>query len=210
MAGVVKMHSERESARKRYFTREELRWWFKALDNAGDYQPVHELLMRTLCRFSDIFDLTWQEVVQRENGDWVLEIRRTKNSDPHIAYLHPSALKLLPERPATTKPEDGVFKVASRSGKPVERIRAAMQELAKKEERVVPHWVPHDYRRTGTTHLAGMTDKEDNPLVPDHILDRLLAHKEQRVIRHYNRYGYYKEKKEALNAWNEWLDKSCF
>ncbi len=175
MASVVKMHSERDTARRRYFTQEEIGWWFKALYAAGDYRAVHELLMRSLCRFSDILNLTWGEVVQRENGDWVLEIGRTKNSDPHVAYLHPSALKLLPKRPATAKPEDRVFKVRSRSGKPVERIRAAMQKLAEKEERVVPHWILHDYRRTGTTHLAGMTDDDDNPLVPDHILDRLLG-----------------------------------
>src|SRR5690606_24442891 len=74
MESVVKMHSERNTARKRYLTKEELGWWFKALPAAGEYQPVHELLMRTLCRFSDILDLTWGEVVQRDNGDVVLEL----------------------------------------------------------------------------------------------------------------------------------------
>lgn len=207
MTSVPKMHSERDSARKRYLTLEELRWWFASLNAAGEQRNVHELLMRTLCRFSDILDLTWGEVVQRENGDTVLEIGRTKNSEAHLVYLHPSAAKLLPKRPEEAKATDRVFKDASRS-KPLERLRKAMEKEAAKQEREVPHWQPHDYRRTGTTHLAGMTDAEDNPLVPDHVLDRLLAHKEQRVVRHYNRYSYFKEKKSALKLWNEYLDQS--
>lgn len=206
MASVPKMHSERDSARKRYLTEQEIRWWFAALDAAGEQRNIHELLMRTLCRFSDILDLTWGEVVQRDSGDWVLEIGRTKNNDPHVVYLHPSAKKLLPKRPKEAKPTDRVFKSTSRSGKPVQRVRVAMERLAADVGQEVPHWQPHDYRRTGTTHLASMTDQDDNPLVPDHILDRILAHKEHRVIRHYNRYSYFKEKKSALVVWNNWLD----
>jgi integrase len=206
MASVPKMHSERDSARKRYLTKEELGWWFRSLGAAGDQRNIHELLMRTLCRFSDILDLTWGEVVKRDNGDWVLEIGRTKNNEAHVVYLHPSAVKLLPKRPKSAKPDDRIFNSGSRSGKPVQRLRVAMEKLAAKKGRGVPHWQPHDYRRTGTTQLASMTDQDDNPLVPDHILDRLLAHKEQRVIRHYNRYSYYKEKKSALKLWNDSLD----
>lgn len=207
MEAVVKMHSERSSARKRYLCKQEIGWWFKALPAAGEYAPIHELLMRTLCRFSDILNLTWGEVVERENGDTVLEIGETKSDQPHVVYLHPSAARLLPERPVDAKPDTRVFKVTSRSSKPAERIRKRMEKIAAKEDRKVPHWQPHDYRRTGTTHLAAMMDAEDIPLVPDHIFDRLLAHKEQRVIRHYNIYGYYREKKGALNNWNYFLDQ---
>jgi integrase len=206
MEAVVKMHSERSSARKRYLSKEEIGWWFRAVPAAGEYAPIHELLMRTLCRFSDILDLTWGEVVERENGDTVLEIGETKSDQPHVVYLHPSAVRLLPERPVDAKPDTRVFKVTSRSSKPVERIRRRMEGIAAKKGRKVPHWQPHDYRRTGTTHLAAMMDAEDIPLVADHILDRLLGHKEQRVIRHYNIYGYYREKKAALNTWNCYLD----
>lgn len=206
MSTVLKMHSERNTARRRYLSEQELGWWFQSLEAAGDYAAVHELLMRTLCRFSDILDLTWGEVVERDNGDLVLEFADAKNDQPHVVYLHSSALKLLPKRPAEAKHSDKVFGLNSRSGKPVDKVRAKMEELARKQGLSVPHWQPHDYRRTGTTHLAGMTDDEDNPLVVDHILDRLLSHKEQRVIRHYNRYGYYKEKKNALKVWNNWLD----
>lgn len=206
MASIVKMHSERGTARRRYLDKDELGWWFQALPAAGEYASIHELLMRTLCRFSDILNLTWGEVVHHDNGDTVLEIGETKNDQPHVVYLHPSAKRLIPERPEGAKPNDKVFKVKSRSNKPVERIRKRMTELAAEEGRVVGHWQPHDYRRTGTTHLAGMMDDEDLPMVPLHILDRLLAHKEQGIIRHYNIYQYYREKKTALRFWNERLD----
>lgn len=206
MASIVKMHSERGSARRRYLDKDELAWWFQALPAAGEYAAIHELLMRTLCRFSEIFNLTWGEVVHRDNGDTVLEIGETKNEQPHVVYLHPSAERLLPQRPNGAKPNDKLFQVKSRSNKPVERMRKRMAALAAEQGREIAHWQPHDYRRTGTTHLAGMMDDEDLPVVPHHILDRLLAHKEQGVIRHYNIYQYYREKKIALVNWNLMLD----
>lgn len=206
MASIVKMHSERGTARRRYLDKDELGWWFQALAAAGEYAAIHELLMRTLCRFSDILDLTWGEVVRRDNGDTVLEIGETKNDQPHVVYLHPSAARLIPERPEGAKPSDKVFKVKSRSNKPVDRIRKRMAELAAEQGREVAQWQPHDYRRTGTTHLAGMMDDDDLPIVPHHILDRLLAHKEQGVIRHYNIYQYYREKKVAMISWNTLLN----
>jgi integrase len=206
MASIAKMHSERDAARTRYLNERELIWWFTALHAAGEYRPIHELLMRTLCRFSEIMYLAWGEVAQRENGDWVLSISDTKNNQAHLVYLHPTAFKLLPQRPPAAKPEDRVFKLAGYSAKPTDRIRGAMEGLAAEEGLTVPHWQPHDYRRTGTTHLASFLDKDDDPIVPEHILDRLLAHKEQRIIRHYNVHSYYKEKKKAIHNWNEWLD----
>lgn len=207
MASVVKMFSERNTARKRYLERHELFWWFKSLGAAGEYRPIHELLMRTLCRFSDIMNLTLGEVAVHSNGDPVLIINDPKNGQPHVVYLHPSAVRLLPTRREGAKDTDRVFSPTSRSGKPVDRLRSAMAGLAAAEDKTVPHWQPHDYRRTGVTHLAGMLCHNDEPLVPHHILDRLLGHKESRPIRHYNVYSYYREKKQALIAWGACLDE---
>jgi integrase len=208
MESVAKMHSERDSARRRHLDKDELVWWFEALPTLGESQPIHELLMRTLCRFSDILHLTWSEVVERENGDLVLQIADTKNAQAHVAYLHPSAAKLLPKRPTDAKPTDRVFTITTRSSKHIERLRKQIKKLAEDAGREVPHWQPHDYRRTGTTALAQMTDANDNPLVQTHILKRLLGHKEQDVIRHYNVYAYYKEKKTAIRLWNDYLDNN--
>ncbi|HEV2080209.1 MAG TPA: integrase family protein [Allosphingosinicella sp.] len=206
MASVPKMFSEAGTARRRYLERHELRWWFQSLNAAGEYARVHEILMRTLCRFSEIMNLTWGEVSTHSNGDQMLVIADPKNGEPHVVYLHPSAFKLLPNPPEGANAGDRVFRVKG-SGKPVERIRHRMRALAEAEGMAVEHWQPHDYRRTGTTHLAGMLDSNDDPIVPDHVLDRLLGHKEQRVIRHYNIYSYYKEKKRALHNWSEALDE---
>ena len=74
-----------------------------------------------------------------------------------------------------------MFKVSSRSGNPVERMRQQMADLAAAEGHAVEHWQPHDYRRTGTTHLAGMLDADDNPLVRPDVPERLLAHEETGV-----------------------------
>lgn len=207
MASVVKMHSERGSARQRFFDRQEIGSWFEALPEAGVFAPIHELLMRTLCRRSEIQDLAWREVQQHENGDAILVLSAPKNGLPHIVWLHPSAERLLPSRPADAKPTDRVFAMVTKNSRPVDRMRAKMEELAAEQGRTVEHWTIHDYRRTGTTHLAGMVDGEDAPLVPDHILDKLLNHKEQRVVRHYNRYAYYREKKAAIKLWNEFLER---
>ena len=62
----------------------------------------------------------------------------------------------------------------------------------------VDHFTPHDLRRTAATFMGSMG-------YMDEIIDAVLNHVKQGVIRTYNRHGYDKEKQMALEAWERKL-----
>jgi integrase len=65
----------------------------------------------------------------------------------------------------------------------------------------VPHWTPHDLRRTAASHMASIK-------VPPHVIDRLLNHAVRGVTdHHYNLYSYDDEKRNALKRWDRKLRK---
>ena len=75
----------------------------------------------------------------------------------------------------------------------------------------VTGWTLHDLRRTFATKLAGLK-------VPPHIVERLLNHKfgsiqnqtegmVSAVAEIYNRHLYVDEMREAINVWEEHLNK---
>lgn len=58
----------------------------------------------------------------------------------------------------------------------------------------IGHFTPHDLRRTGSTGMAEMR-------VADEVIDAVLNHVKQGIIKVYNQYKYDKEKQMALEAW---------
>jgi len=58
----------------------------------------------------------------------------------------------------------------------------------------IDKFTPHDLRRTAATFMAGMG-------FMDEIIDAVLNHVKQGIIRTYNRHGYDKEKQQALEEW---------
>ena len=63
----------------------------------------------------------------------------------------------------------------------------------------VEQFTPHDLRRTAATFMGGMG-------FMDEIIDAVLNHVKQGIIRTYNRHGYDKEKQQALEAWERKLN----
>jgi integrase len=59
-------------------------------------------------------------------------------------------------------------------------------------------FTPHDLRRTAATFMASMG-------FMDEIIDAVLNHVKQGIIRTYNRHGYDKEKQQALESWERKL-----
>ena len=55
------------------------------------------------------------------------------------------------------------------------------------------HFTPHDLRRTTASHMTMLGHSR-------FIVERILNHADKSVAAVYDRYGYDKEKREALNA----------
>jgi len=62
----------------------------------------------------------------------------------------------------------------------------------------VDQFTPHDLRRTAATFMAQMGEM-------DEVIDAILNHAKQGVIKVYNQYRYDKEKQTALESWERKL-----
>jgi integrase len=78
-------------------------------------------------------------------------------------------------------------------------ITRAVKRLQRRFEKFgIKPWTPHDLRRTGRTALSALG-------VEDKIAERVINHKPARIKRVYDRYEYFKEKKDALTRWEQHL-----
>ena len=64
----------------------------------------------------------------------------------------------------------------------------------------IPHWTPHDLRRTAATNISGRVLTGDQKS-KRFIVARVLGHTDKEVTGIYDRYEYLDEKKTALQGW---------
>jgi integrase len=78
------------------------------------------------------------------------------------------------------------------------RIRRAI--IAVSGNHTMAPWTPHDLRRTVATRIA-----EQLGVGGEQLIRRVLGHSDGSVTAIYNRYGYVKEMRPVLTAWEEAL-----
>jgi integrase len=156
---------------------------------------------------------------------WTIPAERSKNKKAHRVYLTETALNLIGdttgkgyifsgvqrkqkegEKPKPEKPiaRLSISQVVSRNlavpvlvnGKPVFDKKG---NPVTENKLGVADFTPHDLRRTAATFMASMG-------FMDEIIDAVLNHVKQGIIRTYNRHGYDKEKQQALEAWERKLN----
>jgi integrase len=64
----------------------------------------------------------------------------------------------------------------------------------------IPHWTPHDLRRTAATNISGRVLDGDQKS-KRFVVARVLGHTDKEVTGIYDRYEYLEEKKAALQGW---------
>jgi integrase len=194
---VIGTTRNQERPRERVLEPAELRLIWNALEE-NDFGAIIKLLALTCQRAGEISGLRWSEI--RETAI-VLSGERTKNHRPHTIPLSEPAKALLdvqrrrPGRDLVFGNGTGPFsgwsnckgrldaKIAAATGKPL------------------PHWTPHDLRRTAAT---GMADLGVQPHVVEAVLNHVSGHKAG-VAGIYNRASYEPEKRRALEIWAEHL-----
>lgn len=191
-AAGVKKPSE-EHSRSRVLTDDELKAiWDAAVKMGYPFGPMYQLLMITGQRLNEVARMQWTHV----KGDvWL--IPTTKNKEPHEVPLPASAVKVIKAVVGLTGPY--VFS-GSKGDKPVSGFSRAKHRID--ELCGVADWINHDLRRTLSTNMARQG-------VPPHITEKILNHKTgtiSGVAAVYNRYGYGKEKRQAIEAWARGLE----
>ena len=196
------------SSRERVLSETELREvWHACLDD--DYGRIVRLLILTGQRKTEIGDLTWTEINQRQR-QIELPGARTKNKRFHIVPLSDGAMALLPQ------PREGrehVFGRAVNTGfsgwskakrELDSRIAAARKAAGMKQP--MPPWTIHDLRRTFVTHVL------EKRLALPHVIEACVNHvsgHKAGVAGVYNRAAYAEERRLAMMTWGKWIKGSC-
>jgi integrase len=219
---VIGTNKSEENPRERVLRDHELRAIWK---HAGDdhYGSIIKLLMLTGQRADEIASLRWVErtvttLPEKRLTDTVklpavsisaieLPAERTKNKKPHIVPLSAPADAILFAQPERAN-DDGslrefVFGIGQQGFSGWSRCKERLDErIAEAVGEPLPHWTPHDLRRTMSTLM------NDRLGILPHVVEAILNHisgSKGGVAGVYNKALYLRERLDALNLWADHL-----
>ncbi len=183
----------KEKPRERVLSETEIRdFWFELDDTK--MQLALKLLLVTGQRRAEVakarkedFDLTKRL--------WTIPAENAKNERPHVVPLNNMTFELVEKMMGLS---DSPWLVPSpRLGRHIDPATIT-HEVRTHIHFKGESFTPHDLRRTAATMMtsAGLDARR---------VGKVLAHTEKGVIKHYDRYDYLKEKRQALAVWEQKL-----
>lgn len=205
---VIATAKETENdSRDRVLTVQELAavWHGCRNDNHG---RIVRLLILTGQRREEVGSMRWSELdLTPGKAVWRLPASRTKNKKPHDVPLTDAALKILRETPRHSEPDapGGERDLIFGQGKTGSGFQGWSRSKSALDARIkIGPWRLHDLRRTLVT---GMNELRIQPHVVEAIVNHISGAAKSGVAGIYNRATYATEKREALNAWDEHVQK---
>jgi integrase len=206
MANVAKVGSNGKR-HDRSLDEQELKWFFRCVDEAGHFQNGFIAALYTGQRLNQVFEATRAQL----DGD-ILTInlkdpRRDQEVTTTPIWLHPDVMKLIAEETDETQSTDPLFTGRTDdTGKALARVEDAMKELAAVEGKTVEHFVPKTLRKTMSNWMGDQTNEDDEPLINTFTIERCLSHVEKSIrAKHYSKNLYLKSKKRAWRLWGDYL-----
>jgi integrase len=190
-------------SRDRVLNASELRAIWNALAD-DDYSVIVKLLALTGQRREEIGGLRRSEI-DLDKALIALPAARTKNKRPHDIPLSPPAVAILKDwltrRPDT---DEHVFGNGGKGGyQGWSKSKEALDRRVNEAGKTLPHWTPHDLRRTFST--VAHDELGIAPHVVEAVLNHVSGHRGG-VAGVYNRALYAKEKANALARWSAHLE----
>jgi integrase len=191
-----------EKSRDRVLDPSELRLIWNSLED-DHYGSIIKLLMLTGQRAAEINGMRWAEI---KDDVLVLPAARTKNHREHVVPLSEPAQDIIAAQPrridGNGNLRDLVFGFGQGAFSGWGNSKEALDKrIAEKAGRELPHWTPHDLRRSFATHASGLG-------IQPHIIEVILNHVSgfrAGVAGIYNRQAYDAEKRTALALWADHL-----
>lgn len=215
------------SRRERTLNEPEIRALWANLDKSAMSDEVKRALKLVLVTGQRPGEVSGMHSSEIDGQWWTIPAGRAKNGREHRVFLTETALMLIgdltviDEETGESVPKGYIFPCPHKKKKqsidshalPVAVRRNLAWPLTDKngkplfdkegnpatENRLgIDQFTPHDLRRTTATFMGAMN-------YMDEIIDAVLNHVKQGIIRTYNRHDYDKEKRQALEAWERKL-----
>ena len=170
----------KETAKDRYLTTPEIVAAWKGFDTLPkNVRDSLKLILLTGQRPGEVAGIVPAEI---SGNWWTIPPERSKNGIENRVYLTDYALKLAKKKPSVRNTLSNTLQKRREAGKLFN----------------IQPFTPHDLRRTMATLVSEMG-------YSDSVIDRILNHTKQGVIKVYNRNNYDNEKKELLIDWEKKL-----
>lgn len=191
-----------EKPRERYLDIDEIKTLLIFLDSGDHYlssqiRNAIKLILLTGVRTGELRLATWSEF-NFEQSLWTIPAEHSKARLVMKIHLSPQVKSLLLALKAESY-SDYVLPGADKGCSPITE-KALPKAISRIQDRVgLPHWTPHDLRRTFATQL-GQTLNID-PVV----VEKCLGHKMPKIMATYNKNEMLPQRKEALNQWGQYI-----
>lgn len=188
----------RNVERKRFLTTEEIVKVWEGITTGGGSDAVKralKMILVTAQRPGEVTGMHRREIMEDAEGKWVWTIpaaRAEKGKRDHRVFLTSMALELIGEA------KGFIFPTPRRTvNAPMTKVSLS-QRVQQSNCYGVPHWTPHDLRRTARTHFSRLR-------VPKEHAEAVLNHAKGGMVKVYDQYQYDDEKREALLVWESEL-----
>jgi len=203
-----------ETRRDRVLSAEEIKAFWEwtdredfsvASNNLGDTTKfIFQLVLLTGQRPGEVCQISKNQI-DRDARVWTIPKEVHKSNRAHLVPLSDQVMAIL----------DRVDEINSRSVRRSERPEYFLSprkdasvlpntlntKIRRRGDLLdIPHWTPHDLRRTAATNISGRVLDGDQKS-KRFIVARVLGHTDSEVTGVYDRYEYLAEKKTALQGW---------
>ena len=165
-----------------------------------------KLLLLTMLRKSEMTNAEWSEINFSE-AVWTVPAERMKRRNPHNVYLSWQALDILVA--LKTCAGGSRYVLPSRydphehmSDATLNKVTGLASQAALADDKNLPYFTPHDFRRTASTvlHEAGYNTD---------WIEKCLAHEQKGVRAVYNKAEYAEQRRAMLEDWADMIDRWC-
>jgi integrase len=187
----------RPRQRDRVLTYDEIRALWLALDACPPIvADVIRLELLTAQRGGEVLTMRWEDLDLTSEW-WTIPAMYAKNGRSHRVPLGPQVLAILTGRRRANTDSPWVFPSTRRTSRPLTTVVNDVRTL---RTALGFFFNPHDLRRTAASHMTGMG-------IPRLTVAKLLNHVETGVTAIYDRYSYDAEKRRALVAWGNEIER---
>jgi integrase len=176
----------REQSRERVLTKDEIRRFWLACDAQSPRVAAWcRLRLPTAQRGGELLNMRWRDI---EDEWWTTPGEFVKNRRTNRVYLNELSRSILAGLPR--QESESVFPESLMGD-----YKHVGRRLAKESRAAIHDFRGHDLRRTAASHMTSAG-------VPRLVVSRILNHSDEGDITGvYDRYGYDREKKKALDLW---------